>query len=139
MSNYMIMCKFCKESKQTYCKDTCRTCYNRNYRNLRYHTDPIFRSKKLELSRWRKIKLRFGLDRVAYENLLIRQNYVCAICKQAESKHNGKGNNYNIKALAVDHDHTTGKIRGLLCSTCNNSLGHYEKMKPYAEQYLGTQ
>jgi len=39
-----------------------------------------------------------------------KQNGLCAICQEREAKH-------------IDHDHITGKIRGLLCRPCNTSLG----------------
>ena len=51
-----------------------------------------------------------------YETLLLEQNFCCAICGQHQSE--------LTKALAVDHDHETGKVRGLLCSHCNVGLGH---------------
>ena len=47
--------------------------------------------------------------------MLFNQNNVCAICGGYE-KHNS--------VLAVDHDHSTGIIRDLLCSSCNLLLGH---------------
>ena len=58
-----------------------------------------------------------------YQDILSQQNFVCAICKNPEKvKHNRK----TISLLAVDHDHETGKIRGLLCSRCNQGLGHFD-------------
>ena len=54
-----------------------------------------------------------------YELLLLKQNGVCACCGQVE-----KGRNqYGILPLAVDHNHKTGRIRGLLCMKCNRALG----------------
>ena len=53
-----------------------------------------------------------------YEELLTKQGGVCAICGQ-ESKDTGK-------PLAVDHDHTTGEVRELLCGPCNRGLGLFE-------------
>ena len=47
--------------------------------------------------------------------LLAEQNGVCAIC----------GGNRGPNALALDHDHTTGDVRGLLCRPCNLGLGHF--------------
>lgn len=58
----------------------------------------------------------FGITFEHYSSMLEKQNGVCKICKQTESI--GKNKN-----LSVDHCHTTGKIRGLLCHTCNTTLG----------------
>jgi len=61
----------------------------------------------------------FGLSYKDYDTLLLEQNGVCAICKKAEfAKEHGK-----VRRLSVDHCHTTGKIRGLLCGNCNHLLG----------------
>jgi len=46
--------------------------------------------------------------------MLIDQNNTCAIC---DVKH------FDTKKLHVDHCHSTGKVRGLLCSNCNNGMG----------------
>lgn len=59
------------------------------------------------------LKRKFNLSQEDYNNLLQNQNGVCAICKQICTR-----------ALAVDHDHSTNKIRGLLCNNCNRGLGH---------------
>lgn len=64
---------------------------------------------------------KFGISLTAYEEMLEAQNYVCYICKNPEkfvSQWSGK-----IRALAVDHCHDTGKVRGLLCNRCNTVLG----------------
>jgi hypothetical protein len=61
-------------------------------------------------------KREFGITATEYNTLLHKQNNVCKICGQKEqSKRN--------KRLAVDHCHTTGKVRGLLCSNCNRGVG----------------
>lgn len=60
----------------------------------------------------RRLRQMFGLDWDEYDLLLMTQDGRCAIC-------NGKPRKY---ALAVDHDHKTGEIRGLLCSRCNHGL-----------------
>ena len=54
-----------------------------------------------------------GLTLEEYRELLRRQNGVCAICKRDDSR----------GSLAVDHCHKTGLVRGLLCRSCNTSLG----------------
>lgn len=50
-----------------------------------------------------------------YENMFNEQEGKCAICKRHQSEFK--------KRLVVDHNHKTGKIRGLLCSPCNRMLG----------------
>lgn len=65
---------------------------------------------------------RYGLTYSIYEDMLVEQNYVCAICYQPErniDKRTGKP-----RCLAVDHCHETGAVRGLLCHGCNVSLGY---------------
>ena len=70
-----------------------------------------------------------------YELMLKSQNGVCAICKRPETI---KNKNNKIDPLSVDHCHTTGKIRGLLCRECNRLLGMLEKEKwiEKAKEYL---
>lgn len=55
-----------------------------------------------------------------YNQLLTLQKHVCAICKQPETNMQATGTKFS---LAVDHCHTTGKVRGLLCSSCNRAIG----------------
>ena len=62
-----------------------------------------------------------------YDDLSALQNGVCAICG---------GENENGKSLSIDHDHETGKVRGLLCHRCNLWLGVYEHNKDKCEKYL---
>lgn len=65
-----------------------------------------------------------------YILLFEAQNGCCAICKKHESQLKQK--------LAVDHNHKTGVIRGLICKECNLLLGRYEKHKKEFEKYLRT-
>jgi hypothetical protein len=64
----------------------------------------------------------FGITHSQYEEMHSNQNGVCAICFQPESAIM-YGETMN---LAVDHDHATGEIRGLLCGNCNNGLGRFK-------------
>lgn len=56
-----------------------------------------------------------------YEDLMVQQNNVCAICLNPEMKISKITN--DKKNLSVDHCHSTGKVRGLLCHYCNSILG----------------
>lgn len=58
------------------------------------------------------IEKTYGLTPAQYDELLRRQGGRCAICRQKPRS----------KRLAVDHDHGTGAVRGLLCSRCNHDL-----------------
>lgn len=66
-----------------------------------------------------------------YENRKAAQGGGCAICKATvgEVKRN--------RALFVDHDHTTGTIRGLLCGRCNSAIGYLRDHPQYAHAMLG--
>jgi hypothetical protein len=55
--------------------------------------------------------------------LLIKQNEACAICGSAVGHKTKSGKNAN---LAIDHDHSTGLVRGLLCNKCNRALGYFQ-------------
>lgn len=64
----------------------------------------------------------YGITLQQYNEMLEKQGGVCAICLQPERMvHKGK-----VKRLCVDHDHKTGKVRGILCHRCNTTLGMYE-------------
>lgn len=63
-----------------------------------------------------RLKQEFGLTLDQYEQLLRKQNGLCAICHQACK---------TGRRLAVDHDHNTGEVRGLLCGNCNRGLGMF--------------
>lgn len=59
------------------------------------------------------MKKQYGITLDEYATLLASQGGACAICRRQETG----------KRLAVDHDHTTGVVRGLLCQKCNTALG----------------
>ena len=67
-----------------------------------------------EYNRDKHLKRRYGISALDYDALLKAQNSVCAICSSL---------NRNGNRLSVDHDHKTGKVRGLLCSKCNHGIG----------------
>lgn len=72
----------------------------------------------IDRARRNRLKKKFGLSVEQYESLLLSQGGVCAICREPCSSGN---------RLAVDHDHTTGKVRGLLCAQCNQALGKLQE------------
>lgn len=71
-----------------------------------------------------RLKSVYGIDNKRYAEILESQNGVCAICHETETKMNKEQN--IPKRLAVDHCHSTEKVRGLLCFDCNSSLGKFK-------------
>lgn len=85
--------------------------------NDRYHSlDAGRKVRRYELNRRREL-LKYGLTPEDYDRMLERQDNSCKICKRSCS---------SGKKLAVDHCHNTGKVRGLLCASCNTRLGFIE-------------
>ena len=74
-----------------------------------------FRAKYPERARALQRKALYGITQDQYDELVKRQNGLCAICSNPPGK----------RALHIDHCHDTGQIRGLLCSVCNISLGGF--------------
>lgn len=63
---------------------------------------------------------RYGSTAEQYLALLEKQDGVCAICHQEETTKTKHG---YTRPLHIDHDHQSGKIRGLLCMQCNSAIG----------------
>jgi hypothetical protein len=110
--------------QQTYCTSRCRraSSYDRDYA-LR-HRERLTRQAR----EWSQknpsrvlnahLKRNYGITLDEFNRMLTEQGGGCAICGAREGK--GKGNGVR---LHVDHDHVTGKARGLLCGTCNRGIG----------------
>ena len=76
----------------------------------------------------RKYKLyyKYGLTIEDVEELLVIQSNRCALCLKLFTK-----------MFDIDHDHKTGKVRGLLCRDCNIVIGRVEKLSlKFIEKYL---
>lgn len=67
-----------------------------------------------------------------YNEIVVRQNGVCAICLQP----NREKQNEKEKRLCVDHSHKTGNNRGLLCGHCNKGLGQFSDSPILLEKAL---
>lgn len=104
--------------------------YHRRYTETHREERAISRARwwaeHSEARRQASLKERYGVV-VDYAGMLADQGGVCAICGRPPK---GTGRS----GLHIDHNHTTGKIRGLLCAGCNIRVGHYEK--PFHEKTL---
>jgi ATP-dependent 26S proteasome regulatory subunit len=72
----------------------------------------------VEERRHKSVKYKFGLTIEQYEALKSKQNNRCAICNRTQQERVKLA-----KELAVDHNHETNEIRGLLCNPCNRAIG----------------
>jgi hypothetical protein len=64
-----------------------------------------------------QFKKTYGISIYEYEEMFFSQGGKCKICNEPE---------HNNKLLSVDHCHNSGKVRGLLCGSCNIGLGHFK-------------
>ncbi len=77
------------------------------------HHRKIAKQRKIQNHR-RRVENVYGITGEQYDALYEAQGGVCGICRVA---------NGTTKKLAVDHDHQTGEVRGLLCGPCNLMIG----------------
>ena len=74
---------------------------------------------KLKYYAWeRALKREYGITPAEYNEKLEEQDGVCAICNQPQILN---------RRLSVDHEHETGKVRGLLCLNCNSALALFRE------------
>lgn len=74
--------------------------------------------RNIQLIKDKALKRTYNLSLGDYEKMLDDQKDCCAICNKNKSEFK--------KGLGIDHCHATGKIRGLLCSKCNTSIGGFD-------------
>lgn len=113
--------------KKAYLKQYHKEWYRKNKEKRLIQIQEYEKTKPLE---WRRsigqkhhLKTRYNLTPEQYIELAESQNYKCAICK-IDVTENIRA---NIRvALSVDHNHTTGALRELLCMKCNYGLGYFK-------------
>lgn len=106
-----------KDGRSYYCKD----CVKKDHK-IRAE-DPV-RKKDM---RNNHLRARYGITIEGYEKLMVLQDGLCAICKKEETQEHSRYG--GVMPLAVDHNHFTGEVRGLLCSRCNRLLGRLESSR----------
>lgn len=115
-------CKYCHKDYRIENRDRQRE-YNRDWclrnkdRLTAKRRENSFEKKKYDTLR------KYGLTYEGYQRMMLQQEGACKICKflfddSIESKYPDKPH--------VDHDHRTGKVRGLLCLSCNHGLGKFK-------------
>ena len=137
----MKICRSCNISKSEdeYYRNAlkCKACvkkankeyYEKNRERINQRSYQWFENNKsrhnLNAQKWRKknpvktkasiLKNQYGITMLQFEDLLKQQDHKCGVCKKPQSEMK--------KAFSVDHCHTTGKVRGLLCNNCNVAIG----------------
>lgn len=119
------ICKSCKkEYDSLYVKENIDIIlerqreYANNHKEEKREYDKKYREENWYKRTSSKLKNNYNITLDDYFIILKEQDGKCAICNATESSHKNK-------TLSVDHCHTTGKIRGLLCHHCNAGLGQF--------------
>lgn len=133
----MKHCKKCNESKPSdsfhkdkrsrdglyvYCKECNKAksrAWNADNRDKIADRDRKRRQADPNYDRSRNYKAKYGITLEQYNEMFANQGGVCAVCAQPERRK-------ETDHLAVDHNHATGQVRGLLCSNCNRAIGLLE-------------
>lgn len=114
------LCKPCSQIRRREWRSK-RKDYDKEYHKRRYAANPeYYKEKALRWYRNNKLKhkcYKFNISPSTYQKLAEGQEGKCALCLKE-------------RPLVIDHDHLTKKVRGLLCNTCNLSLGMFEDSIP---------
>lgn len=126
----------CHPALRHYARGLCINCYQKEHprdpQTIKTEKANYFQINKMERSRknraWFRenpgkertyhLKSNYGLTNEQFETILLEQENCCAICHRA----------FQNQTPSVDHDHDTTVVRGLLCRTCNQNLGWFEKV-----------
>jgi len=124
LCNICIECRkeYVEKNKEKFNKQHQEYC-RKNYIVLKKKHDNYMKKYKNKFKRIRReynLKRSFNMTLAEFDFLLKKQNNKCAICGKLESANSNIG---KIRPLSVDHDHKTGKVRGLLCNKCNQAIG----------------
>lgn len=92
-------------------QNRCQECVKAAARKWRGENPELIRDRQVGY----RLKFHHGIERGDYDRILAEQGGGCAICGATAAGRWG--------TLHVDHDHTTGALRGILCHRCNTALG----------------
>jgi len=110
-------------------RSECKTCHNKisKVRSLKYNKrNPDKRTSTV-------LKNKYGITFEQYSTMLAAQGNVCKICGSSSP-------GASKDRFSVDHNHKTGKVRGILCHGCNAGLGMFKedvRSLRFAISYLG--
>lgn len=106
-------CGSCKKCKNA---DYMRDWYSRNKDRVKTYNnnESHFRANR------KRLYSQYGITWEEFDAMYVDQRGLCKICGEPESVIGAGG---KVKTLAIDHDHETGQVRGLLCNNCNRAIG----------------
>ena len=112
----------------------CRGMCDMHYRKQKWADGHRNNGDTPEAQRNSRLKYRYGITAADYDRMYAEQCGKCAICGSGRERQPAHWKD----KLAVDHDHDTGKVRGLLCNDCNAGIGHLgtESVALAAAKYL---
>jgi len=125
----MKICNKCNENKKddefriyqskgkTYIRNVCKKCLIIQRKEWRKNNPEVWNKQNSRHS----LKRRYNLSENDFIKLKIKQNNKCGICQNEETAFDPRWK--KTRNLSVDHDHKTGKVRGLLCTRCNTAIG----------------
>src|SRR5678810_15646 len=93
---------------------------NERIRRYRERMSPDEKKERNQRANLRRAPIRFGLSQDEYDAMEQVQGGLCATCRRPEESG-------WARRLHIDHDHDTGKVRGLLCGKCNTCLGGFNE------------
>lgn len=130
------------ETRPRKARGLCAACYARRYRSLSPRAREAYLREKCLSQRRAKLR-QYGLTLESLEEMFSNQGRVCAICGELASDKRVSGKRVKRFPLDVDHDHKTGRVRGLLCSRCNSRIlpvvEHWPHLAKRALEYLRRQ
>jgi hypothetical protein len=113
----------CHPDRTHYANHLCRHCYRNTpkhqaarHRYYKRHLARFRRYSKESIARRVKETRAYGISKAEIDQMESQQRGRCAICDKPPKR----------RRLNIDHDHVTGRVRALLCTSCNGGLGHFK-------------
>lgn len=94
----------------------CKECVKQRRRRHYVDNPDYYKEYRETTGRYIHLRRTYGVEQEDFDRLVKEQGGVCAICEAPPPE---------LRPLQLDHDHVTGKPRGLLCAKCNTLLTHF--------------
>lgn len=95
-------------------QERCDNCRKLHWNKIGKYTKTVIPLEIARIRRRTSLIKSYGLTNDEFDSMLKKQHHKCAICGTKD---------WGRLSPSIDHDHTTGKVRALLCNRCNRTLG----------------